>query len=489
MRRIIFIVSGLVLVGSWSLAYEGPKGAVILLERCPGDEATKITSPHEALFPALLTPILTGVVSQGLKTAGERLKAEAQEAQIEVLHAGDYFYRYMPGPTPQLDLKHRCVIVATRGALRREDALASLTKEYKAKKADGTWIPHDPNSPDTNPLAVELVKGLGLDAENPDSPGAVAVFDLELSIGREEARLVPRYVAVDHSVREARHDDRVRTFTFEFTISSPVSVFGKPLLKVDISSPKPIVSPTSVASDWFALPEPGAKVKTRLEHVGTATKTIKVEESTANLAREAAVQLGGTPTEDCPASGAVLERWRDAFARLEVEKSNITKENPNLKAVSLWTHMVTFYDSCRKKRAAEAELDANEFKQATDLRPFDLQVAIKEFRKRPAAQFFGSMLADDTTRAGITSSVINALDPATRAAAAKAEEVKQTEALEALESALVAAESAIAAYEAAAPEAKASAFIDMEAKKRTANRLAQRVEQPLPYPEAGTWFK
>ena len=479
-------------------AGEGPRGAILLLESCPGDEEpTGMQKPaDEALLPLILAPLLTGLVSQGMKTGGEKLQAAAKEAQVEVLHVGDYFYTWKNENGGRAELKNRCIIVGTRGTGKTSTTLAELSDGYAALSDEPRWT----SNPD------ELIESLKkMNFSDKKVPSIVGVFDVELSKTRSEARIVPRFVVLDHSLRERTTKKKEWTYTFEFSLSTPEKAFGSAVIKIDgLKAGNPFTQTTRgpdyknpiITSQWFALPGIDPSVKAKVTATKEANQIIKVEKEASRLAWQAAKELGEAtlPKPDsggypeCPARDAVVERLAAAHSRLVKEKTAVTQSNPNLENIAKCNNMVSLYDACRKRRAAEKIVDDSKLASNASIRTFDLGVVVKEFRKRPAAQFFGDLLTDETTRTGVAGAVVKEFDPTVKAEKAKAEQEAAAADREAYETALVAAEAATNAYETAAIEERAAKYIDMEAKKRKANRVAEKIGVAMPYPGAGTWF-
>ena len=195
---------------------------------------------------------------------------------------------------------------------------------------------------------------------------------------------------------------------------------------------------------------------------------------------------------ECPAPNETKDLKRTAARDLLVA-SMAAKKNEML--IAKHTKLVAFCEACEKYHTAFATKQSKRFRRAKTggaaaetLLAFDAYVNVKEFRDRPVAQFFGDLLSDDTTRSGLTTALVNELDPATRAAKSAEKETADHKARTEFETALVAAEGAIAAYANAKEEEKAVKLIDMESKKRAANRLAESIGLPMPYPSSGTWL-
>ena len=147
-----------------------------------------------------------------------------------------------------------------------------------------------------------------------------------------------------------------------------------------------------------------------------------------------------------------------------------------------------YYQSCKKQKALGEKLTKNGKEFTSLTRSFDATVTVKEFRERSFAKYWGAVLSDDATRTGLTSAIVGQIDPATRAAREKSEETANIAAWEAYDTAMVAALSAEIAYQSATDAEKLAKYIDLEAKKRAANRKAEALKISLPYPDSGSWY-
>jgi len=250
---------------------ELPEGRIILLPQCPGDVVP--TSKEARIAPiiaAILTPLLTGAIDHGLKAVGDKLKAEAQEAQVDVVSTGDHLYalHHEKEGKLALRLKSRCLIVATKGTKKTGRKLQDLLREYRVATYTlesatnqlilAGWSKQGANSVTAaNALAEELRKAGYKDGAN---PGLIVVFDVDLSSPQTDARLITRYVVLDHSIREHIVDSKARDVTLEITQagSSATGPFGTSVIKFDaltINAPRWRDASSQLPSgQWFALP-------------------------------------------------------------------------------------------------------------------------------------------------------------------------------------------------------------------------------------------
>lgn len=496
------------LLASQVRAADLPHGTITLLPTCPGDdEAAQVQqSENEAGFvAALLTPLITGVVNHGLKAAGASLQEAAQEAQVDAIGTGDHFYTVDDNDQTLLRLKHHCVIVATKGTTQTNRKLEELARDYHAAKftlgKDGSrTLTEWHNDAEPKALSAELKKaGYGDKAK----PGVVVVFDVDLSSSRGDARLIPRFAFMDHSVREKANDSKARDVTFEVTFTAPsgAAPFGKEVFKFDslkINTPRrrAATSLTSIATgQWFALPALPEPARNRITAANETKAQIATETTAAALALAAANKLlaSGMPA-DCPAGGdSILKPWAAANAELvaeqtKPEKAKLPATGRSAEVLARLTQVVTFYGACQRLRNAQNKRDENKLKKGEQFLAFDIGINVKEFRERPAAKFFGAVLGDADVQKGVTTAVVNAVDPATRAAAQKAEDSAKLAVEGAYEVAWLEAEKARLGYESAKEEERSLKFLDMMAKQRAANRLADQLKMPRPYPDAGVWF-
>ena len=484
---------------------QAAQGVISLEEECPGDGVGDGgESPHEFGFLlALLTPILTKGIDLAIKGVGQKLKAAASEQNVDALHAGDFFYTVSEDGA-SIKLRHRCLIVASKGTYDSKRKLAALGTDYKAFTHTGFTRSLNAAGP------AALTKKLNdLGFSDNEKPGVLAIFDVQVSPQAGEFRYVPRYVFLDHSIREKKTDGEKRTFTFEINASAPGSdkPFGAAVVKFDdlrigqaFTQQEPVAVgdggkidfAPAMTSHWMSVPGMDTPTQSRITKLAEAAGKAKAEEITARLAGAAAVKLGNTVIEEslslpCPDAMDARRLLVEAHARLEVEN---TKKPKNEARVALHTNEKTYFDSCIKLQGLRSAIDKGKFSVTNNMaRSYDIDVIIKEFRKRPAAEFFGDILSDDETRKSLTNTLVGAIDPATRAENTEEEAKKRNDSLQALETAVVAAETAILAYNnATGDNDRASKYIDMESKKRAANRNAADLDLPLPYPASGTWI-
>jgi hypothetical protein len=511
------------------LAYEPPSGTAQFATECPGDSVEAQPKVRdEGLFAAILTPLLAGTINSGLKAWGTKLKESAQEQQVDTLHLADYFYAAVGeekdgkddiAAANDVELRNRCLIVATRGTAQTKITLDVLASTYSAARFNidehgirrlTAWTPN------SQALTKALTR---MGYTNERKPGFIAVFDVELASTSGAAQLVPRFVVLDHSIREKTGSDRyARDITTEisFQAASAEAPFAKALLKFEglkigvaktrISLVSGTIEASQLATNqlgtlgpWFVLPALDEDTKARITSAAEADRARTAAKEGISLAGTEAIAHGAQdiPTEGavpvCDAPEANRAAWLKAASELQI--ATIAKPKDEKKIASR-TKAVAFFETCAKYFAAVEVKETKRFRRtradnaqlAESLLPFDAYVQVKEFRKRPVAEFFGNLLTDDTTRTGVTTALMNAVDPGTREAKQEAADTAKLKLRGEYEAALVAAETAVAAYATAKAEEQAVKFIDMEAKKRAANRIAETLHLSLPYPASGTWI-
>lgn len=503
--RTAILITALVLTAARAVAADLPQGAIALLPVCPGDDVNAVKA-HDELGPlaaAVLTPLLTGAISHGLKAWGLHLQEIAKEQQVDALASGDYFFR-AKSSLDAITPRNRCMIVATKATVSSKRTLDQLTAAYRSgvfamvddrrnykESADAKSGP--------NALTGELQK---LGFANNLAPGLLAVFDIEFSPTRTEARLVPRFVVMDHSVREKVTDTKARDMTLEFSLNVPgaESPFGKFLIKFDglvagVARRRANDDGTHADSvgllvnrgPWFSAPAAPTAVEQQLMAGKTAKNAQSEENANAKFAREAALALNEKiPGDGCPGPDENAELWSKANARVVAETAKPEAKRDVTKVVAV-TQVANFYGACsRVSKAAEA-IEASKLKTTGVYLPYDVAISVKEFRERPAAKFFGELLADDKVIEGVTGAAMHAIDPGTREADKKAKAAEKQTQREAYEQALLDADKAQVEAENAKAEERPAKELDAQFKKRAANRLADELGLQLPYPELGLW--
>ncbi len=495
MRRLPWLLA-VMLLGTWggsAHAADVVGGRLLLLDICPGDTIRKAegTPPEVApLVAALLTPILSSVITDGFKAWGAKLSEDAQEANFDVIHRGSHLYRYV-ADDKRFGLSFACVIVASQGVLESKNGLAELATGYESHQImpAGGFVP-DSAIKATEALSDKLEE-VGFSLDQP--PAVLAVFDVELSAQRREVRLVPRFIAMDHSVREKKRDSRGRAITFEWVMQQPSAEkpFANPSFKVDgLRSTSPIIysnapSDRPESSDWFALPALSPVAQTRLDETKDYETRQKVSMQVASLALDAAITLGETSLARfggaCPKKDESLVLWVKSRSALALERAKAKDKQtslPRLEAADLFfTSCIDYYDSANK---LEGALTVDGYQSNA----FDVTLTLREFRQRPFAKFFGGIFSKDAVATAVSTAITAKIDPVKTAADEKARIALK----EAYETAVIAAENAILAYSSAAEADKPAKFIEMESKKRVANRRARDIEWTLPYPDSGFWF-
>lgn len=497
MRVFVLLLSVLVSLLAFpdgAQASAGSRGKILLLAACPGDQRVKADGKEMPILGALLTPLLSTAVNQGMKAWGAKLTMDAQEANFDVIHHGSHLYRYN-ALTERFDLAFGCIVVASKGVIASKGGLPKIVEGYLALKSRIDERPVENTWTNGEVSLRDVLEAAGIETDRP--PGVVGVFDIQMSEQRREARLVPRFIAMHHSVREKKSDAKSRTITFELLLEQPgaANPFGNPIYKIDdlvsgrsfVQKFKPSVDPVD-SSEWFALPALPAAIVSRMEATVEFKSGMTTSREAARLSLQAAIALGESSLSPyqgdigpCPTANDAKRGWVSGRTLLALEQAKPKDEQkllPRLEAVD------RFYTSCVGYYGFEQRLSETSLQDRTRAGAFDATATLKEFRERPFAKFFGAVLSSDTVAGGVASVVSARIDPVK----ADAEEKAIATLREAFETAMVTAENAILAYEAATESEKAAKYIDREAKKRSANRKARELSQLIPYPDSGFWF-
>jgi len=487
-----------------------PQGHILLLKNCPGDTlptAAQEASGREAFWTALLTPLLGGVINNSLKAVGTSLQEAAAEAQVDAITTGDHFYVTDTADVSKLMLKFNCIVLATKGTKATDQTLSSMVQTYHSAtlKWDDFGRPVVESWTANPAKLVEELNNLGYDKTS--RPALVVVFDVELAPSRTDVRLVPRFITLNHSIREKKQDTKTRdiTFEFKFSASGGAAVMGTELFKFDslvINAPRRrlatfVDNPSGDGTEttllmpgqWFPLPAVSESVKNRISAQADAKAQMAVENQAARFAYAAAKALGDkTLTSDqCLTGNALVERWANINAQLLVEQVKKPSDQ-NAGLVAQLTQVATFHGACHRRENAKKKSETSVLRSGEPFIAVDIAVNVKEFRERPAAKFFGDLLTNDDTRKGMTTAIMGAIDPGIRAADAKTEAAANLALRLKYEDAILAAEQATLVHAAAKEEEKATKYLDMEYKKRAANRLADDLKLPRPYPASGAWI-
>ena len=451
-------------------------GRIHLLDRCPGDSPPPAGDESASALLGVVAPLVAAAVGQAVKGLGDKLKESASEANVDLVHTGDYLLTWR---NEELYLRHKCWVVLSRGEKSTKTTIDSAAALYKKKISETEF------SDGSDDLKKDL-SAWGYTSGR--LPGILAILDLEVSDQKTDARLVPRFVFLDHSIREKKQDKNKRTITLEFDLTVPDKneSVGKPSIKFEsLLIGRPLVQETTptITSDWFPIPPIGAKSQAQIESHKMAAAHLVAAELSGHIAES----LGEPEMEHlrhpipCPARDRAKRRWLDSNEALASENA---KSKKNAKLVARFTNAITHFDSCQKYIVEKSKAIGEKAR----LRSFDVTLTIKEFRKRPFAEFVGSVLSNQKVQEGFATSAVALVDPVARRAAREEERSKKEEKLSAYETALVTAEKSITAYEAAEEADKALKFIQMEADKRAANRRALALGADLPYRGSGTWI-
>ena len=463
-----------------------------------------------ALAGAIFSAVLPKIVEKGVSAIGKGLTDAAAEKQVDSLSAGNHLYIWAPVSSTALDfrLHTRCIVVTSR-SIEDKDSVglkAALAKfPTKVRIFDST----------TKKIALTIgEKGDDLEALlrkdyplNKETPSFIAVFDVELSAQKDEARLVPRFARLEHNLRGRSKRGSIRTMTLAIEIKTPDA--DKPFVttKVIFKSMKAQRAYAGkelkgATSDWFNLPEIPAIATGLKSGYQQAQTAVKINYLAAKLSaasvraltgdNDVPPEFGGKGNlkEDCASQPSAFENeWivhQTAFSGLKLAsnpKNLLTKE------IATETAYITYYDSCKKAVLAQKKMDkASEQSLKYLARTYDIDISIIEYQNRPWVKFWGEVFSDAEVHKGVSSAIVNAVDPAKRKEAAEANAAGKLVLMKSYETARIEAEKAIIAYSSAAEVDKPTKLIDMESKKRAANRIADELKVDLPYPVSGLWF-
>lgn len=466
-------------------------GNLLLLSACPGDQRLADTG-KEAAFAAVLTPILTGAINQAIKGYGAHLQAAAKPAVVDSIHTGSYYYA-VSGDAVELNV--RCIVFASRAKRDSGTSLQAVTSGYQSVSYQYDVASGSERLSAPIDGSAQLAEKLRMLGYSDRMPAFLAVIDVENNFKTRIGRFVPRYVFLDHSLRE-KGSRKPRDIKLGIAMTSPLA--DKPIAadaiefseispgqfrRRDIDNPH--TGSLRVTGNWFALPEPSKALSDRAADRKSFQETIGQETLAAELALASATALG---RPDLPQACSGLDRAKADLATVtgQLAAENAKKEaDRNAKMVAQLTQTGNYYQSCIKVDIALAKLVKVEFKKGESFLPVDLVVTETEYRHRPVAQFFGDLLSTDSVATGATTALVNEFDPATRHAADEKEAAADATALSSYEDALLDARKAELAYASATDDKRALALLDLEFKERKANRLADAAGVDRPYPAAG----
>jgi hypothetical protein len=507
-------------------ASAAPPGNIYLLPYCPGDTtdeevATMLRNGGSplaaggeeffgALAGAIFSAVLPKIVDKGVSAIGKGLTDAAAEKQVDSLSSGNHLYIWAPVSETTLDFRihTRCIVVTSRSikdddSVELKTALAEFPTKVRTLNSTTKKIALTTGK-NGDQLTAMLLEDYPLDEE---PPAFIAVFDVELSAQKDEARLVPRFARLEHNLRGSSRGGSIRTMTLTIEIKTPDA--DKPFVttKAIFKSMEAQRAYTGkelkgVTSDWFNLPEIPAtatSLKTGYQQAQTAVKINYLAARLSAASIRALTGDSGAPPEfggkgnlkaDCAGQPRNFEiEWivhQTAFSGLKLASN---PKSPLTKELATETAYITYYDSCKKAVLAQKKMDkAGEQSLKYLARTYDIDISIIEYQKRPWVKFWGEVFSDAEVQKGVSSAIVNAVDPAKRKEAAEANAAGRLVLMKSYETARIEAEKAIIAYSSAAEVDKPTKLIDMESKKRAANRIADELKVDLPYPVSGLWF-
>ncbi|RLA48032.1 MAG: hypothetical protein DRR42_17155 [Gammaproteobacteria bacterium] len=501
-------------------------GNIYLLPHCPGDTtdeqvaamlssgASPLVATGEEFFGALVgaifSAVLPKVVDKGISAIGKGLTEAAQEKQVDSLSSGDHLYIWAPISNIAYDfrLHTRCIVVTSRSYKDDDsvDLLVALAKFPTKVRSVANGTSDIVLTATEN--GADLAKFLKEDYPDSEQPPAfIAVFDVELSAQKDEARLNPRFARLEHPLRRGRRGSSSRTMTLAIEIKTPDAdnpfVTTKAIFK-GMRAQEPYIGKKlrGVTSDWFnlpAIPEKAAGLKTGYKQAQTlrATSYLAARISAASI--QAMTGDTGEPPEyggngnlknDCAGEPMdFVNEWVNHKTKLGVYQLASNTKQPLTAEIATETAYVTFYDSCKKAVSAQKKIDKAQEQSLKYLaRTFDIDISIIEYQNRPWVKFWGEVFSDKEVQKGVSSAIVDSIDPAKQQEAAEIKAAEKLALMKTYETARIEAEKAIIVYNSASDADKPTKFIDMESKKRTANRIADELEVALPYPSSGLWF-
>lgn len=151
-----------------------------------------------------------------------------------------------------------------------------------------------------------------------------------------------------------------------------------------------------------------------------------------------------------------------------------------------------YADACIKiRRESATRQKLEELIARSD--PMDIRLTVLEDYPKPFAKFFADMLGDDDLKKELTSAISDSLDPAKAEEERQEEEESRKTAIAAYESAVIDARRLAIEYEAIDvaknPFDKRKKELEMTSAMLSANRQADALGLPLPFPEIGTTFQ
>ncbi len=385
--------------------------------------------------------------------------------------------------------QYSCMVISSKETKRTKEAISTTYDDYAF----------------TSDLVTTVTSlGFAKDDKKFSKPGLTAIFEFELSEQATEFRLKPTWVRLSHSIREKRTDKHARDLTIEFSIAIPGA--DKPitsLIKFEGAKIGQPIHTEGIATQWMPVPAINSSELNKQKSLSESSSKKTTYTNAALLAGAAANALGADtwippgestkwnpilPDNACPSIEGALEEWRYAHA-LHAEESAKSKNDINAKTLSMLSNAVSYFENCSKAQESAAKVVKLTPSNGKLARSYDFSVTIKEFRKRPVAQFFGDALSDGDTRSSLASTLLGEIDPYTKAKAKEEETKVQLAALGVYEQARHDAELAIIEYQNASATDKASKLLNMDFKKRAANRAADRAGVTQPYPDKGTWIQ
>lgn len=508
------------------------RGGVNILSQCPGDTVTRDAAdePESAILASIVAPLISGGINLLVKKAGKSLTEAAKEQSVDRLHQGGYFYSWKTDADDGGDkflLNFGCVIVATRGTQNARRDLNSMIAGYQGIEntiTSGIESRSLVNASDK--LALELERMLerpANSASNRDlpNPAVIGIYDVELSLQGTSFRLIPRFVSIDHSLREKRNRDHKRSFTFEYEFSTPGAdkPFGTAISKIDGLSPESTFNQIELisaykaksgpsfqgqASEWMPIAAIDPAITERLSAFATASAEISNLVGSARVARGQALAADIAEINDlfsglddldskgkgCPPPDSSTEIVDDTI-RPAVFAEQSKGDAADQQVLATWSQAREYFEACRSIRNKIDAQDKISFDDGDRARTFDLKILVKEYRDRPVARFFGELLSDETVQENLSSAINAQVNPLERKKAEDEEKTEQQTLQLSYETAVLNARKLELELSKLNDESTEYALklLEVQAAQSAANRAAQTLGRGLPYPMVGLYVK
>ena len=503
--------------GAISVERASLKAQISLLDKCPGDTYLDPKNTTKE-FGAIFSAVLAYAVPKGIAWAGQKLKESSEEKTIETLHKGDHFYQlqvHEDGNNKVLgtkyDLSYTCLIVVTSP---KTDKVRENTYYDTYYGTHRDWGSNNIEGKNENgPLALKnfISDDLGYDSFNPSS---ILILDIERSKQGKFFRLAPRYFAYPHSPREKSIDNHKRDFSYEIRMTTPggTAPFLQALIPFKkVKSQKPYSrkygSTDYITSQWFPFPSKDSDIEKKIDDRKKAPKQKADAEKEisnfkayiSNTSIQPKIETYGSYnsvkniSDKCPKPGEpnLVDIERQLISDMKILSTKLAVPKSGYEGDKVILDEIQNYITACKRYAVSrvvAEFTKGDESKYASV-PFDINITIKEFRKKPIEAFVAGLLSDETFRGAASTEFLNQVDPARRKTAAETAAAELMAARIALDTAVTQANIAIEAQQINVdPNQNSRLLLMSEQAQRAANRAAQALQDEgvaLPFPEAG----